>query len=172
LRTTPSTAYGMVVPRLVRQALCGEPLTVFGDGTQRRCFCHVADVVEALVGLLDSLLAGGGAVGEAFNVGSAEEVSILELARRVLERTRSCSPIHLVPYEQAYGRGFEDMVRRVPDTSKLARLTGWAPRRTLDEILDDVAEEARRELAASAGKAPGGGRLRPALPEVEPEAQA
>ncbi len=140
-----SPAYGMVIPRLVRQALVGEPLTVFGDGTQTRCFCHVSDVVNALLGLLDH----PDAEGDVFNVGSTEEVTILELAERVKSRVRSASPIELIPYDRAYEAGFEDMVRRVPDTSKIAGLTGWKATRTLDDVLDDVILESIGEQSDS-----------------------
>ncbi|GAA4229551.1 UDP-glucose 4-epimerase [Streptosporangium album] len=140
-----SPAYGMVIPRLVRQALSGMPLTVFGDGTQTRCFAHVADVVDALLGLLDE----DAAIGQTFNIGSADEVSILELAKLVIERTGSTSGVDLIPYHEAYEQGFEDMARRVPDTTKLRELTGWIPRRALDEILVDVVTEARADFAAS-----------------------
>lgn len=139
-----SPAYGMVIPRLVRQALAGEPLTVYGDGRQSRCFCHVADVVDAICRLLDH----PGAVGGVFNVGSQEEVTILELARRIVSLTGSASPIELVPYEQAYEQGFEDMMRRVPDTSRIEALVGWRPTRTLTEILTEVIAEARAEAPA------------------------
>lgn len=143
-----SPAYGMVIPRFVRQALRGEPLTVHGDGKQTRCFGHVSDMVDALVRLLDNECA----VGDVFNVGNGrEEISILELAERVVELTGFDSQIELVPYEDAYEFGFEDMRRRVPDTTKLERLTGWSPKRSLDEILDEVIEEARNELNAAAG---------------------
>lgn len=132
--------YGMVVPRLVRQALAGQPLTVYGDGQQTRCFCHVADVVRALAGLGRA----PGAVGEVFNVGSTEEVTIEALARRVLALTGSGSEIIYVPYDEAYEAGFEDMRRRVPDIAKVERCLGWRPRATLDDILRDViAHEAR-----------------------------
>jgi UDP-glucose 4-epimerase len=134
-----SAAYGMVVPRLVRQALAGEPLSVYGDGLQTRCFCHVSDVSAALLLLLDE----PDAVGEAFNVGSTKEVSILQLANRIRVATASGVPTRLVPYEQAYERGFEDMRRRVPDTTKLRTLTGWRPTRTLDSILAEVVADAR-----------------------------
>jgi UDP-glucose 4-epimerase len=136
-----SPAYGMVIPRLVRQALAHEPLTVFGDGTQTRCFCHVADVVDGLVRLLDEPRA----IGDVFNIGSNEEISIADLARRVVERAGSKSTISLIPYDQAYAAGFEDMMRRVPDTTKMRSLTGWAPTRTLDVILDETIAAARRE---------------------------
>jgi UDP-glucose 4-epimerase len=140
-----SPAYGMVIPRLVRQALAGEPLTVYGDGTQTRCFCHVRDVVDALVQLLDH----PSAEGDVFNVGSSEEVSILELAARVKSRVGSASPIELIPYDRAYESGFEDMARRVPDTSKINELTGWRPTRALDDILDDVIRESTVERSRS-----------------------
>jgi UDP-glucose 4-epimerase len=135
-----SPAYGMVIPRLVSQALAGEPLTVHGDGKQRRCFAHVADVVDALLRLLGT----PEAVGSVFNVGTAEETSIAELATRVVARTGSASPVVLVPYNQVYGSGFEDMERRIPDTTRLRELTGWAPRFGLDEILDSTIAEMRR----------------------------
>jgi len=128
--------YGMVVPNFVKQALLGHPITVFGDGSQSRCFTYVTDVVGALVKLADH----PGAVGEVFNVGNdSEEVSMLDLARRVKERTRSRSEIELVPYEKAYEEGFEDMPRRVPDLSKVKALVGYEPQVHLDEILDRVA---------------------------------
>lgn len=136
-----SPAYGMVVPRFVRQALAGEPLTVYGDGTQTRCFCHVSDVVDALMRLLDE----PAAEGEVFNVGSGEEISIEDLARTVIERTGSNSGIVYVPYDVAYETGFEDMARRVPDTSKVKALTGWEAKRPLVEVLDDVIAEVRSE---------------------------
>ncbi len=136
-----SPAYGMVIPRLARQALAGEPLTVYGDGRQSRCFCHVADVVGALVGLLDR----DDAVGEVFNIGSSEEVTILELAERIIDRTGGSSALTLVPYAEAYAQGFEDMRRRVPDTAKIEAFLGWRPRFTLDDILGDAIADALRE---------------------------
>lgn len=142
-----SPAYGMVVPRLVRQALTGEPLSVYGDGTQSRCFCHVEDVVRALLALIDDPVA----VGQTFNVGSTEEITIAELARRIIARTASASVLQLIPYDQAFGTGFEDMQRRLPDTSKLRAVTGWAPRLDLDLILDQTIAEARQELASPLG---------------------
>ncbi|MFF3442986.1 NAD-dependent epimerase/dehydratase family protein [Streptosporangium sp. NPDC002721] len=140
-----SPSYGMVIPSLVRQALSAVPLTVFGDGTQTRCFAHVADVVDALLKLLDE----DAAVGETFNIGSGDEVSIMELAKLIIEFTGSTSGIDLIPYSEAYERGFEDMTRRVPDTAKLRALTGWVPRRSLDEILTEIIREASGEPAAS-----------------------
>ena len=126
--------YGMVVPTFVRQALAGQPITVFGNGEQRRCFCHVGDVVRALVGLLDR----DDLHGEVLNIGSTEEVSMLELADRVKRATASDSEIVLIPYYEAYGEGFEDMRRRVPDTTKIEGALGWRATASLDEILVDV----------------------------------
>jgi UDP-glucose 4-epimerase len=137
-----SPAYGMVIPRLVRQAIANEPLTVFGDGQQSRCFCHVTDVVRALVGLLDR----DDAAGEVFNIGASEEVTIRELAERVIERSKSSSTVSLVPYSDAYAAGFEDMRRRVPDTAKIREFMDWRPRRSLDDILDDAIADARDEV--------------------------
>ena len=126
--------YGMVVPTLVAQALDGEPLTVHGNGRQTRCFAWVGDVVDALLALMDH----PGAAGEVFNIGSSEEVSITELAERVLALTGSSSGIAYVPYREAYVEGFEDMPRRVPDTSKAERFIGFRARTALDEILGEV----------------------------------
>ena len=126
--------YGMVVPNFVRQALQNKSITIFGDGTQRRCFLHVTDAVEALVALMPK----PEAVGQVYNVGSPEEVSIRDLADRVKAMTRSSSPIVLIPYNEAYEEGFEDMLRRVPDISKLQALTGFAPRFTLNDMLKDI----------------------------------
>jgi len=128
--------YGMVIPTFVKQALSGRPLTVYGDGSQTRCFGYVGDVVGALVALMER----EEAVGEVFNIGSSEEVSIMGLAERVKELTGSKSEIVTVPYDEAYEEGFEDMPRRVPDTSKVNRLTGFKPTVTLDEILQSVIE--------------------------------
>jgi UDP-glucose 4-epimerase len=136
-------AYGMVVPRLVRQALRGEELTVFGDGEQRRCFCHVLDTVNCLVRLLDR----PEAVGDVFNVGSQEETTISELAVLVSRLAGSSSEIVRIPYDEAYEKGFEDMSRRVPDISKVHRLTGWRPQRTLVEIVTSVIEYTRSDAA-------------------------
>ena len=127
--------YGMVIPNFVKQALLGHPLKVYGDGTQTRCFTFVTDVVGQLVLLAEEPRA----VGEVWNVGNdRDEVTILDLAKRVVGRTGSRSPIELVPYDRAYEEGFEDMHRRVPDLSKLRALTGYEPRVQLDEILDRV----------------------------------
>jgi UDP-glucose 4-epimerase len=132
--------YGMVIPNFVRQAVADEPLTVFGDGTQSRCFCHVSDVVRAMA----DLMRRDDAYGEVFNIGADEEISILDLARQVQGMTGSKSEITIVPYEEAYEPGFEDMQRRVPDTSKIRSLLGWHPTKSLAEILSDVIDEHRR----------------------------
>jgi nucleoside-diphosphate-sugar epimerase len=132
-------AYGMVVPRFVRQALEGEPLTVFGDGSQSRCFAHVQDTVDAL----STLIEHDEAIGNAYNVGGDREVSILALAQKVIERTRSDSTIEHVPFEDAYGDGFEELGRRRPDTTALTALTGWESRLTLEEVIDDTVEYER-----------------------------
>ena len=128
--------YGMVVPRFVRAALRDVPLRVYGDGQQTRCFCYVGDTVRALIALLDH----PDAVGKVFNVGNPQEVSILELAQRVVRLAQSSSPIVLVPYEHAYEAGFEDMRRRVPDISRLTALTGFRPTLDLDDIIRTVIE--------------------------------
>ncbi|HEY1357626.1 MAG TPA: GDP-mannose 4,6-dehydratase [Thermoleophilaceae bacterium] len=135
--------YGMVIPTFARQALAGQPITVYGDGSQQRCFCHVGDVVRALV----ELMGRDDAYGDVFNIGSTEEVSILDLARRVREAAGSSSEIELVPYEQAYEEGFEDMQRRIPDIGKLDGLIGWQPTRDLSQILSDVVEHRRARSA-------------------------
>ena len=129
--------YGMVVPRFVEQALSGRPLTIFGDGTQRRCFCHVSDVVAALQALLGSTEAEG----QVFNVGTQEEISIRGLADKVLAVTGSSSDVVVIPYDEAYEHGFEDMPRRVPDTARIRGLIGWEPTRDLDTIIKDVASD-------------------------------
>jgi len=131
--------YGMVVPTFVRQALAGQPITVFGDGTQQRSFTYVGDVVEALV----RLAADKRAIGEVFNIGNMGEITIADLAARVKAMTGSCSPIHYIPYDQAYEEGFEDMPRRVPDISKIRAFVGYEPKVQLDEILRTVIEHMR-----------------------------
>jgi nucleoside-diphosphate-sugar epimerase len=133
--------YGMVIPNFVRQALAGEPITVFGDGTQSRSFTHVADVVQALL----KLVREPRAIGQVINIGNTGEISILKLAERVRELSGSKSPIKLVPYDEAYESGFEDMPRRVPDLSKLSGLIGYRPRFTLDDILSQVIEYFRKK---------------------------
>jgi UDP-glucose 4-epimerase len=136
-----SSRYGMVVPSLVRQALAGQPLTVFGDGSQRRCFCHVNDAVEAMIGLMEH----DDAYGDVFNIGSTEEITILELAERVRELTGSSSEITFVPYDDAYAEGFEDVQTRVPDIGKITELLGWAPSKDLSQTLADVVEHRRAQ---------------------------
>lgn len=126
--------YGMVIPTFVRQALAGRPITVYGSGKQSRCFCYVGDVVSTLVKLMDA----EDSVGEVFNIGSSQEISILDLAKRVKELTDSDSEIVFVPYDEAYEEGFEDMPRRIPDTSKVNKLVGFKPEKRLDEILQAV----------------------------------
>ncbi len=133
--------YGMVIPNFVRQALAGQPITVHGDGSQTRSFCHVRDVVGALLRLMDEPRA----VGEVFNVGNSQEISIMALAERVRALTASGSPIVTIPYDQAYESGFEDMPRRVPDLSKIHGLIGYEPRTDLDAILADVIDDFRRQ---------------------------
>ena len=129
--------YGMVVPNFVKQALLSHPITVFGDGSQSRCFTYVGDVIGQLIALAEH----PEALGQVFNIGNDhEEISVLDLAKRVKERTRSKSEIVLVPYDKAYEEGFEDMPRRVPDLAKLRALTGYEPKVHLDEILDNVIE--------------------------------
>jgi UDP-glucose 4-epimerase len=136
--------YGMVIPNFVKQALLHHPITVFGDGSQSRCFTYVTDVVDALIKLADH----PDAVGEVFNIGNGiEEISILDLANRVKARAASRSEITLTPYDKAYEEGFEDMPRRVPDTGKLNRLIGYEPRVHLDEILDNVIDYFRSDKA-------------------------
>jgi UDP-glucose 4-epimerase len=128
--------YGMVIPNFVRQGLAGQPITVHGDGTQTRSFCYVGDVVEAL----QRLVAEPRAVGEVFNVGNTQEISILALAEKVRDMTGSRSEIVKIPYDQAYETGFEDMPRRVPDLGKISHLVGYAPEVGLDEILGRVVD--------------------------------
>lgn len=142
-------AYGMVLPRFVGQAIRGEDLTVYGDGSQSRCFSHVYDTIRALVMLMDE----EGARGAAFNVGRSTEITILELAETVIEQTGSTSDIRMVPYEEAYGEGFEELGRRCPDTSALEQMTGWRSTRGVEEAIDDVAafERLRIEQEQLAG---------------------
>jgi len=135
-------AYGMVLPRFVQQALRGEPLTVYDDGAMVRCFCHVADVVGALI----ALNRHPDTPGQVFNVGSEEPVTILELAERVKRLAGSDAPITFVPYEEAYRRGFEDIRHRVPDLSKVAAAIGYRPERTLDQIIGSVIAYYRKEM--------------------------
>jgi len=131
--------YGMVIPRFVKQALAGEPITVFGDGQQTRCFCHVHDVVPALVALLSDETA----YSKVFNLGSTEQTTIAQLAERVISATGSSSTIAKVPYEEAYGDGYEDMQRRIPDCTKAKGQIGFSPTRTLDDIIAAVVADQR-----------------------------
>jgi UDP-glucose 4-epimerase len=139
--------YGMVLPNFVKRALANEPIEVYGDGKQSRCFCDVRDTVEALLRLIPLEQA----VGEVVNIGNTEEISIENLAKTVKHRTASASPIHYVPYEKAYEPGFEDMMRRVPSIDKLHALTGFRPQTNLDEIIDRVTLYFRRKEAPLAG---------------------
>ena len=134
-----SGQYGMVIPRFVERALAGRPLEIHGDGTQTRCFCHVADTVRALSALMDSPATSG----EIYNVGSQQSISILDLSRRVLEMTRSDSELQFVPYEEVYGLGIEDMYHRVPATEKIAGAVGWQATLDLDVVLADVIKHQR-----------------------------
>ncbi len=140
--------YGMVIPTFVQQALEGRPITVYGDGSQSRCFGYVGDVVEALVKLMDH----PGAVGEVFNIGSSEEVTIAALAERVKSLTGSASEIVRIPYSEAYEEGFEDMRRRVPDTSKVRALVGFRPRVALEDILQSVIAYFKGQRSPAAGE--------------------
>ncbi|WP_372682895.1 GDP-mannose 4,6-dehydratase [Desulfosarcina sp.] len=133
-------AYGMVIPSFVAQALKNEPITVFGDGTQTRTFTYVKEVVTALM----KLMASDQAIGEVINVGGVEEISILDLAQRIIDMTGSTSTIQLIPYAEAFGKDFEDMQRRVPSTQKLEQVTGFAPDKSLDFILSKVIEYINR----------------------------
>jgi nucleoside-diphosphate-sugar epimerase len=139
--------YGMVLPNFVGQALAGEPITVFGNGKQSRCFCHVADAVEAIYRLVSTPRG----IGEVVNIGSNQETTIEELALLVKQRTGSSSPLRYIPYGQAYEPGFEDMQRRVPCLEKLERLTGFRPAKPLAEIVDSVVAhmQQRRELESA-----------------------
>lgn len=134
--------YGMVVPTFVRQALLDEPITVFGSGQQSRCFGHVDDVIDGFL----AIAADESTVGEIFNLGNVEEISIADLARRVITITGSASVIRHVPYSEAYGPGFEDMVRRVPDISKAERWLNYRPKHSLEDILGDVTAFVRSQL--------------------------
>jgi UDP-glucose 4-epimerase len=124
----------MVVPRFVIAALKNEPLSVYGSGDQIRCFCHVDDVVRALLLVMDS----DKAVGQVFNVGNNQQITIMELAKKVIELTGSSSSIEKIAYDKAYPKGFEDMQRRVPDISKIKQVLGWTPEINLDQIIKDI----------------------------------
>jgi UDP-glucose 4-epimerase len=136
--------YGMVVPRFVRAALRGEAIPVYGDGEQSRCFCHVRDTLRAVIDLLDR---PDHTSGEIYNIGSSQETTINQLAQTVIDRTDSRAAIQYIPYNEAYAPGFEDMRRRVPDTTKVRTAIGWTPKYNLLQILDDVVEYERLRLA-------------------------
>ncbi len=136
-----SGRYGMVVPRFILSALRNQPLTIYGDGLQTRCFCSVHDVIDALIGLAMH----PAAAGEVFNVGSNEEITIRDLAKLIIELTGSSSRVEFVPFESAYGAGMDDMLRRVPDTSKIRAVLGWMPRVTLHDALMEIIEHTRIE---------------------------
>lgn len=136
-------AYGMVMPRFVSQALKNEPVTIYGSGKQSRCFLHVKDAVNTLVRLIDEPKA----IGEVFNVGSQEEISIEQLANQIIKMTASKSKIEYIPYEKAYEEGFEDMQRRVPDINKIKKLTGFSPTATLSEIIKDIVNHIKNNPA-------------------------
>jgi UDP-glucose 4-epimerase len=141
-----SGQYGNVIPRFVDAALAGRALEVYGDGTQTRCFCHVSDTVRGLAALMDE----PAAVGQVFNVGSTERIRIVDLAERVIERTRSSSKIAFTPYEDVFDRGIEEeMFHRAPSIDKIARAVGWSPFRKLDAILDDVIASRQAQQAES-----------------------
>jgi len=137
--------YGMVVPTFVEQALAGDPITVYGDGTQTRCFTHVHDAVQAIHELMNTPEANG----DVFNIGSSRPVSINELAERVLDVTDSDSEIEHIPFEEAFDEDFEEPTRREPDVSKLRETIGWAPETSLDRILEDIVEERRGDVGVS-----------------------
>jgi UDP-glucose 4-epimerase len=137
--------YGMVVPRFVRAAIKNEPIQVHGNGSQSRCFGHVSDVIEGLAKLIDT----PECFGQVVNIGNPEEVTIKELAEKAVRMTGSSSEIQYISYEEAYGEGFEDMQRRVPSIDKAQRLIGFQPTKTLDDIINDVADEFRKEVQSS-----------------------
>ena len=129
--------YGMVVPRFVQAALAGQPITIYGDGTQSRVFCHVADAVKAIL----FLAADDKSIGQVYNIGGVGETTIKQLAEKIIERTKSTSAITYTAYDDAYPAGYEDMQRRVPDTTKIKNAIGWSPEHTLDSIIDDIMKE-------------------------------
>jgi UDP-glucose 4-epimerase len=139
--------YGMVIPNFVQQALTGQDITVYGDGTQTRCFTHVSDVIEALIAVAEHPQA----VGEVYNIGSDHEISMLELAERIKSLTESASNIVFVPYDEAYEEGFEDMMRRVPDISKIRALIGYKPKVDLDGMLANIIEYHREKMVGELG---------------------
>ena len=135
--------YGMVLPRFVQSALKNEPISIYGDGTQSRVFCHVQDAVKAIL----TLAATDSAIGQVYNIGGTGEKTIKQLAEKIIERTKSTSSITYTPYDQAYPAGFEDMQRRVPDITKIKNAIGWEPKNTLDAIIDDVVAEMKLSKA-------------------------
>jgi UDP-glucose 4-epimerase len=132
--------YGMVLPRFVQSALKNEPISIYGDGTQSRVFCHVQDAVKAIL----TLAAADSSIGQVYNIGGTGETTIKQLAEKIIERTKSTSSITYTPYDQAYPAGFEDMQRRVPDTTKIKNAIGWEPKNSLDVIIDDVVAEMKK----------------------------
>ena len=132
--------YGMVLPRFVQSALKNEPITIYGDGTQSRVFCHVADAVRAILTVAKT----DSTIGEVYNIGGVGETTIKQLADKIIEHTNSNSTITYIPYDQAYTAGYEDMQRRVPDITKIKKAIGWSPDNTLDSIIDDVAAEMKK----------------------------
>jgi UDP-glucose 4-epimerase len=132
--------YGMVLPRFVQSAIKNEPITIYGDGTQSRVFCHVRDAVHAILTIAKT----DSTIGEVYNIGGVGETTIKELADKVIERTKSSSAITYTPYSEAYPLTFEDMQRRVPDITKIKSSIGWSPANTLDNIIDDVAAEMKK----------------------------
>ncbi len=163
-------AHGMVVPRLVRQAVSADDVTVYGDGSQSRCFLHVRDAVAAILAVAEHDLA----TGRAFNIGSPDSITIFELAQRIIERAGSSSRVRFVPYEEAYDEGFEELGRRRPDITAVQELTGWRPRLTLDDALDDVIAFQRAELAieAESHRQNGFSGLPPTVSQSDPRARA
>ena len=135
-------AYGMVVPRFVKAALANEPITIYGDGNQTRCFAHVYDVVDAVVKVAFSK----NTVGKVINIGNDFEISINGLATKIIDETRSASEIVYIPYEQAYGEGFEDMERRVPNIDLIKQLVGWSPQRDLSSMISDISAEMKKDF--------------------------
>jgi UDP-glucose 4-epimerase len=132
--------YGMVLPRFVQSAINNEPINIYGDGTQSRVFCHVQDAVKGILTLAET----DSAIGEVYNVGGAGEISIKELAEKIIERTNSKSVITYTPYDEAYPTGYEDMQRRVPNIDKINRASGWAPEKSLETIIDDVVDAMKK----------------------------
>ena len=132
--------YGMVLPRFVQSALKNEPITIYGDGTQSRVFCHVADAVRAILTIAKT----DSTIGEVYNIGGVGETTIKQLAEKIIERTKSSSTITYTPYDQAYTAGYEDMQRRVPDITKIKSTIAWSPENSLDSIIDDVSSEMKK----------------------------